>query len=235
MPELREVITSQSVKDLYEAAEAGRLLVEERTKNEGQHTPGLRKGDSDVTEALLRYTHAKLMESAVPDHHPPNPEFPYRATITVSKIFPDKGGMVYGTLIGQITHLLGVNGLAWKPGAKPWRLWLRHWPPGFTPRLDNTRGKIDWQTEASIEREALVERPVIVTRDLRLIPLPEMEPTAVKTWVGLFVPAALALQDEAEILRQRVAELEEELEAKANGSAWGEVGQAIAEAMEEGG
>lgn len=227
MPTMDEVITSQSVRNLKEAADAGLLELEARGSN--YLWISTKGGDEDISEALLRWTHAQLMATARRDPNPPNPEFPYRAAKQIGQLFPAKGNFRYSGLASEITYLMGINGLAWKPGNASWRLWLRHWPQGFRPQLAmSSHFKMDWQTEASIEREAKVERPVVVTRDLRLIPTPEMEPEAIKAWVTLFVPAALALQAEVEALKGQVADLEAELEAKNGSKAWGEVGNIIA-------
>jgi hypothetical protein len=248
MPTMDEVITSQSVRDLAEAAAAGLLVLDSRP-NQPQY-PSIKQGETDISLALLRWVHAELMASAQRDRNAPNPEFPFKSTRFVGAILAGNGSgdaRHYSRVASQVIYLMGRNGLAWKPQQGPrgsgkqsghWHLWLRHWPPGQTPNLEMGPGlkHADWQTEVAIEREAKVERPVVVRHDLRMIGIPVMEPEAIKDWVGRFVPAALAVQDEAEALRQRVAELEAELEAvvSANGAAgWQAVGESIAEAFDQ--
>jgi hypothetical protein len=185
---------------------------------------------------MLQWIHRQLMDSAVRVSNSPNPEFPYRATKHVQNVFPPREGLKYNNIGTQITRLLYVNGLAWKKGGggKPY-LYLRHWPHGFVPGVLHapTSQKMDYQTERAIEREAKTERPVVVTHDLRLLTLPEMTPDAITDWVKRFVPAALKVQDENKALRERVAELEAELEERQNGSAWAKASDAITEAFKE--
>lgn len=230
MPQLDEVLTSGSVERLVEAFEAGMLIVDEKP----QEVPTLRAHESDVTETLAKYVWHELRRTAQRDRK--YVSYPWKTTWRMNRVLAKKGRRSpeqYRYLVNQITRALVYNGLALKEGRGMTGLYLADvWPAGLSFRSAPARMSysVDPQTEKAIEREAKVERPVVVRHDLTIMPVPKMEPKAIKEWVERFVPTALEVQAERDALAARVAELERGL-AEREEEAWSEVGEAISEAM----
>ncbi len=74
MPTLDEVLTSDSVKSMYEAFQAGLLV----TKRPDTQHPTMRHDEPDVNEAICRWVHYRLMSTAILDpRSAPHPAYPY--------------------------------------------------------------------------------------------------------------------------------------------------------------
>lgn len=246
MPTLDEVITSDSVKRLHEAYVKGVEYLR-RQGEEGDYNwfPGINAENMEVAgEPILRYVHAALLRTARLSPNPPNPRYPYKASLSISDVvraevgkWPGGGekarayaqsvkeggpARVSPNMVSSITRLLRGNGLIWKMKARDQLVWVRD--PGGVPAFaytPNRRERPDPKLEKRIEEEAIKTVSTLRTRrDLRSIRLPEAKPEAVMDWAKRFVPAALDVQAALEKAEQRIAELEEELAAKTESGQW---------------
>jgi len=243
---LEDVITRNSVERLRKGFEDGMdLLVAGSQPGTTAYT--IHKSHLDEAgEPILRYLFAVMRASAVYDPKSPFPGFPYRNRVAITHIFRQymkgEGGKgnehpnEYTALIGSANRLLARNGIIriYKRGV----IYLTDsWPAeqklGWTDPSGPYITKVDEREEVRIAAEK--DKPVQVYRNLRTVKLPaSFDADSVKSWIKTFVPAALALQDEYDKLRAKVAELEDKVEAAAKAveevaekKEWEEVGSEL--------
>lgn len=247
MPTLDEVLTSDSVKSMYEAFQAG-LLVTERPE---ARIPSMRSDEGDVNEAICRWVHYRLISSATYEpRKAPHPAYPYRATMWVSTVLAEgggerwqkrtEGGDAYGKHVAAyVTRALVANQVAIKTSAGKSFLWLAPWPEGRKGRWGGfshlSTIRPDFREERRIEEHS--HAPVSEHVDLRIIRAPNPDPTSIIAWATRFVPAAIKVQQDLVETRKRLAEAEAklaELEALAS-SPWAEAADHIATLLEGGG
>jgi len=254
MPQLDELLTSDSVRGLYDSFQAGMLVIDKP----GRKFPSIQRDTMDAGEPIAMWVHKRLMDTA--RYNPgeaPRAGFPYHATMAVTDALreanPPWGSRstgsvvnIYSKIAHDVIRLLVGNGLAYKQASKTGRsmgsaarLWLAPWPDGRGLRWTNANSstmppKVDPREEKRIAQMA--EKTVVVVKhhDLHIFKAPKPDAKSVMEWATKFVPAAMAVQDDLDVARKRIAELEaqvSELESKAGEHEWEEVANALSVAL----
>lgn len=239
MPTLADSLNKKSVHRLHEAFQNGVLELEPTDSGDiGLHKQSFEK----VGIPIIRWVHYRLMSGARPN---PDKEFgfPYRSEVTVSQIFDEEGiereGDKYKRrhprLLGDITRIMQRSGIALHRG-KYW--YLKPWDESQVEYYSyGQRLTVDEKTEKRVEEES--DQPVNSKIDLRSIQVPdEITPETIMNFVERFVPAALKVQDKYELVHkdlqeahQAIANLEAELEGKAEKEEWQGVGSKISDLL----
>lgn len=231
MSQLADHLTKESVERLYEQFVKGIDYLQGLNR---QSLGFNKRSFNDVGEPVLRWLHYKLMESAQWDPKAPHAAFPFKATRSMSEVVRAEVGVtehaMYATFVGDSTRVLKVAGAIFIKGQS---IWLRPWD-GEVKLNWIPYTKVDEQVEKRIEEHA--DTPVNSYVDLRKFKVPDASPESVMEFITNFVPAAIKVQDDNTVLRQKVleltnklTELEEAAEAADTREAWKSVTDSLSE------
>lgn len=238
MPSLKELISTDSYKNLRSKAEDALLQIEERAEKSGNKTLAITQDAYEASEQILRYVHGWLLARSHPDAAAPKPfTHTYKGGrgAGVTQALRELDGSIdtsaMASLISSINRVLYVHKLIRKiPGTNN-TYWVAPWPTGMKIRI--TSKTLSKKMEAEIAKDLakfqkLQEKEfVTITIDLSTIPLPEANPEAIMAYLAKVVKAFNRLkthyEDQQEQYKKVFAEnirLKEELESMTSNEDW---------------
>lgn len=218
MSQLADHLTKESVHQLHEAFINGALHLQEIAERNRTKEAGLTYGNFDeLGPPILKWVHHLLWASGSDNNTGELSGYPRVTRKSVASVLladgltsnlPGKADMAHTRLNGDITRALQASGLA-KYFYGKWYLkpWSNHNLRYMSSNEFTKWRKRDARAEKRIaEEKAKTEKVVVVKRDLRSIRLPKSnDPEEIMAFVERFIPAALAIQDELEELKTKLA------------------------------